>query len=360
MKRSVFILLLLLPGIILFSQERKIRNLPNLPGYNTLLCDFHMHTVFSDGDVWPSVRVQEAWHEGIDAIAISDHVEDRYRKKDVIGDKNRSWEIAQYHGQGNDVIVIPATEITKNMPPGHFNALFIKDANPINNDDYEAAIEEAVSQGAFIMWNHPGWKSQQPDTMRWWDEHDYLYEKGWLHGIEVANDHDMYPGAINWARDKNLTFIANSDVHSPINMSFDLENSHRPITLVFANERSIGGVREALFNGRTIAYFENMLMGKEALLKAFFLESVQFKKRENADYISLLNHTEITFEIELTDYIYEDWSRSMSIAPGMEIILSIPPEIQSQDIRVSVKNFYTGSQENLVILLSDMEDFRKK
>ena len=26
-----------------------------------------MHTVFSDGVVWPSVRVEEAWREGLDA-----------------------------------------------------------------------------------------------------------------------------------------------------------------------------------------------------------------------------------------------------------------------------------------------------
>ena len=34
---------------------------PNLPGYQTLKCDLHMHTVFSDGEVWPTVRVREAW-----------------------------------------------------------------------------------------------------------------------------------------------------------------------------------------------------------------------------------------------------------------------------------------------------------
>ncbi len=31
---------------------------PNILGYKTLKCDFHQHTVFSDGDVWPSIRVR--------------------------------------------------------------------------------------------------------------------------------------------------------------------------------------------------------------------------------------------------------------------------------------------------------------
>ncbi len=51
-------------------QKREIINIPDVKGYKTLKCDFHQHTVFSDGQVWPGVRVQEAWREGLDVIAI--------------------------------------------------------------------------------------------------------------------------------------------------------------------------------------------------------------------------------------------------------------------------------------------------
>ena len=47
----------------------------------TLKCDFHIHTVFSDGKVWPDIRVAEAWQEGLDAIAITDHIEYRPNKE---------------------------------------------------------------------------------------------------------------------------------------------------------------------------------------------------------------------------------------------------------------------------------------
>ncbi|HOI80411.1 MAG TPA: PHP domain-containing protein, partial [Petrimonas sp.] len=58
-----------------FSRPNKRSNIviPDVNGFKVLKCDFHMHTVFSDGDVWPTVRVQEAWREGLDAIAITDH-----------------------------------------------------------------------------------------------------------------------------------------------------------------------------------------------------------------------------------------------------------------------------------------------
>ena len=62
------------------SQYRTEINIPGFDGYQTLKCDFHIHTVFSDGSVWPSVRVQEAWQEGLDAIAITDHLEYRPHK----------------------------------------------------------------------------------------------------------------------------------------------------------------------------------------------------------------------------------------------------------------------------------------
>jgi len=48
---------------ITLSMQAQVRNeihVPDLGGYETLKCDFHMHTVYSDGLVWPTVRVDEA------------------------------------------------------------------------------------------------------------------------------------------------------------------------------------------------------------------------------------------------------------------------------------------------------------
>lgn len=64
-----------LPKQIKIGKERvKARRelrLPEIDGYQLLKCDFHVHTIFSDGIVWPTLRVQEAWEEGLDAIAIT-------------------------------------------------------------------------------------------------------------------------------------------------------------------------------------------------------------------------------------------------------------------------------------------------
>ncbi len=80
------------------SDVRMEMNIPGFDNYQTLKCDFHNHTIFSDGDVWPVTRVQEAWTEGLDAIAITDHIEYRPRKEIIIGDLNESYKIAKQEG----------------------------------------------------------------------------------------------------------------------------------------------------------------------------------------------------------------------------------------------------------------------
>ena len=54
--------------------------IPDIEGYKTLKGDFHIHTVFSDAAVWPTTRVQEAIWEGLDVLAITEHVDTRHQK----------------------------------------------------------------------------------------------------------------------------------------------------------------------------------------------------------------------------------------------------------------------------------------
>jgi hypothetical protein len=104
------------------TSARKEIRIPNILGYQTLKCDFHMHTIFSDGVVWPTVRVTEAWEEGLDAIAITDHIEKNPSKKYVTGDHNASYEMAIDEANEKNILLIRAGEVTRKMPPGHLNA----------------------------------------------------------------------------------------------------------------------------------------------------------------------------------------------------------------------------------------------
>lgn len=83
-KRTMCRVVILLSAIILntgFSAPQ--RYFPDIPGYQTLVGDFHIHTVFSDGLVWPTVRVDEAVREKLDVIAFTDHIEYLPFKEDI-------------------------------------------------------------------------------------------------------------------------------------------------------------------------------------------------------------------------------------------------------------------------------------
>ena len=169
------------------AQTRHEIDIPDLKGYQTLKCDFHIHTVFSDGLVWPTVRIDEAYREGLDAIALTEHIEYRPHEKDIPASHNRSYEIAEQAAKSKNILLIRGSEITRSMPPGHSNAIFISDADSLDQKDYRDAFLAAKRQNAFIFWNHPGWDAQQPDTTVWWKEHTELLENGCIQGIEAGN-----------------------------------------------------------------------------------------------------------------------------------------------------------------------------
>jgi len=267
-------------------------------------CDFHMHTIFSDGKVWPTTRVDEAWRTGLDAIAITDHVESQHHKGDVSTNRNRSFEIAEPQGRLFDVLVIRGAEITKKLPPGHLNAIFLTDANPVEKPDFRQAIKAAIDQKAFVFWNHPSHEHPQKKS-EWFPEHTELYEKGWMHGIEVVNGMTYYPEAHAWCLEKKLTMMCNSDIHEPLTLYGEGKpGDHRPMTLVLVKEKTPEALKEALFARRTLVYMGNMLIGEEPYLRPIYEASVSpvrsgltLKGKDRA-LLQIRNRSEISFELE--------------------------------------------------------------
>jgi hypothetical protein len=67
---SLIVLVQLLLVSFAAAESRKDLNFPDILDYTTLKCDLHFHTVFSDGSVRPTVRVEEALRDGLDVISI--------------------------------------------------------------------------------------------------------------------------------------------------------------------------------------------------------------------------------------------------------------------------------------------------
>jgi hypothetical protein len=285
--------------------DRRIE-FPDIPGFRTLKCDFHMHTVFSDGSVWPDIRVQEALKDGLDAISVTDHIEYQPHRKDIPHpDMNRSYQLAAEAAGESDLIVIRGAEITRSMPPGHANAIFLEDVNALDREDVMDVFREARRQGAFIFWNHPHWTAQRPDGIATLTGmHRELISEGLLNGIEIVNEHIYSDEALQIALDHDLTFMGNSDVHGPVDWLFRIPGGgHRPVTLVFATEKSPEAIKEALFDGRTAVWFNNTLVGKKAYLVPLIRQSLRVTRRDTA-----IVQTVFIENISDADYIVQNLS----------------------------------------------------
>jgi histidinol phosphatase-like PHP family hydrolase len=371
MKRSLFIITALacfLANTVSGQNSRQEIRIPDIPGYQTLKGDFHMHTVFSDGEVWPVARVNEAWAEGLDVISITDHIEYHPHEKDVSIDQNRSYQIAEPEAKLKNIILVKGTEITKGMPPGHLNAIFIEDANLIDQKDYyikdgksefgdfRKAIKAAIDQGAFIIWNHPGWERQAPDGAKWYDVHTELYEKGWIHGIEVANWKSYYPVVADWCNEKDLTMLGNSDIHiSTAYMKEELEASHRPMTLVFAKTRDQEGVKEALFAKRTAVWSGDVVFGKDEILQSLFNGCVEVSKsyysRTNGkEYFEIKNSSDLP--INLKKYSSEQRGPdTITLKPGRTVVVNFKPSGNS-NVKYKVENWFSGADKPIEVVLT--------
>ncbi len=327
---------------------------PDIPEVYVLKCDFHTHTVFSDGQVWPSFRIEEAWKNGLDAIALTDHLEYAPHKDDLVHDLNRVYEIGEYSARGYGLIVIRGAEITRDMPPGHLNAIFLKDANALKKETWREAVKEAADQGAFIFWNHPGWEKQQPDGIaRWYDEHTEMLEKGWMHGIEVVNDKSYYPNVLEWCNEKNLAFIGNSDIHSTVHIRY-VEDGHRPLTLVFAKERSKAGIKQALHAGHSVAYFRDDLIGPDKWLYALFEHSLTrhfdwLSPEKKHGRLMVTNNSDFVYHLEFENAEQLGLPEKYTVPGNSTVLLRVkkPKDVDNVKVSGSVNNLKTSPTTGL-------------
>jgi 3',5'-nucleoside bisphosphate phosphatase len=321
---------------------------PDLPGYVTLTCDLHMHSVFSDGVVWPTVRVNEGWRQGLDLIAISDHIEHLPHKKDVKINLNRSFDIASNAAEMHGLLFARGAEITRDTPPGHFNAIFTSDNEKLKVPDFVEAVKQANEQGAFVFWNHQGWKGFEKG--KWLDVHTEIYEKKWLHGMEVCNGDSYYPDAHRWCLEKNLTMLGNSDIHEPDLRLKSESANHRTMTLVFAKERTLPAMKDALMQGRTAVWQKDRLIGKKEYLEPLFKECVRLKGEpawgKKAVWLQFENQCSMDIQLKKTEGNGPAEIKLPACSTSL-VKLDAESDVKSLKMKYTVDNFLIEPDMNL-------------
>jgi hypothetical protein len=339
---------------------------PDIPGYRTLKADFHLHTVFSDGNVWPTVHVQDAWRDGLDVIALTEHAEYHPHAADVNTDIGRSFTIAKPLADQLGLILVPGIEITKPDPPkapivlpegsAHFNALFVTDWKVLNvPDDLMEALRRAKAQNAFVFWNHPRFRVSQA---RWFPPIARAFDAGLFSGMELVNGPDFYDESYAWIEERQLTILADSDAHDPVPPR--TATSHRPITLLFARSADLDGVRDALVSRRTAAWQGDDVWGTEEHLRGLWRGAVSLESatlsRKSGFALRVRNTSAIPMRLVVRQA--PEW---LVLTPPLQLnaesLTIIRPQLtsafpggeQRADVTLEVTNLHTGPGKNLMV-----------
>lgn len=306
----------LLPNLPL-DYSRKEIILPTVNGYTPYKADLHIHSTYSDGVMKYTGRgrVYEAWRDGLDVIAVTDHMSVKVYK-DKVGvptpenDKEKRGKrpaqaVKDAVSMGGDygILVIPGVEITGSPKTlGHFNALFTTNNLEIFDYDPMQAIRNARKQGALIMQNHPGWRQSTLEMTQFVKD---AYAEKLVDGIELMNGRSFYPRALQTAKDNNLFIASTTDIHSTTAETYRENNHLRNMTIIFAKELSSESIREGLEKHRTLAYSFGVLGGEESLLRDFFHASIETKKlavvvnksKKKTQRVMLTNKTSLPYTL---------------------------------------------------------------
>lgn len=335
--------------------SRKEIIIPDVDGFKALKTDLHIHTVYSDGSCTPEYRVLEGWRDGLDAIAITDHIEyrpndDKMRKYlgiDQEGhvDLNLPVELARKAAPGYGILIIPGTEITRNpRKVGHFNALFTTDNNKIPDDDPLVAIRNAKAQDAVVQFNHPGWARNDANFT---ETATQATAEGLIDGIETFNGEEFYPKNIEDAVNNHCYVAGNSDIHASIYDFYLRSGYFRNMTIVFATECSLPAIKEALLAQRTIAYGCGTLAGSKEMLEKFFYASVSVKTvnvDEDGDKTLLLTN-KTSFPLLLNG---PQTSVDVLLPPLSTIRVRIE---NGKELKYTVSNMFYGVDKNPEVII---------
>ncbi len=187
-----------------------------------LLCDFHIHTQWSDGAEVLENVVDLYGASGFDAICITDHVIDaqfwyRHPQARAIAPHDferyleHLWKEATRAWDRYGMILIPGIEVTNQSQGYHILAVDVK--RYIDPDHpVEDIIEEIHRQGGIAIACHPhrrepGSDEVDPGSRYLWQHHERYASL--FDAWEVANRDDLF----NAVGLKKYNYIANGDFH---------------------------------------------------------------------------------------------------------------------------------------------------
>lgn len=285
-----------------FSEEpaRVEWSFPNLPNWHTLVCDFYLDASFAQRAVWPALRVEQAWANGFDAVAVID----------TAGGEPTAFREAKTVGDPLGLLVIPGRA-----------ELLADGSSVVQLFDASSSVPDSSSAGFRYL----------RSAVRVGDTSDPAGFTGMtnianlVHGVEIVSGGRMDANAYGFAFRSNLTILGNSPL---LERGFQLAGPSRAATLVFARDRNLAGIREALSNRRVLVVCGDRMFGSAEYLEPLFQRSIEIVtpsihfRGKGRVAIQVLNRAPIPFELRLNGRLPElDVPSRLVLPPGKVAVL---------------------------------------
>jgi len=190
-----------------------------------LLCDFHIHTAFSDGALSLEDTIELYAENGFDVICITDHVLNEAEIWDSWPqDVHPGILLKEYYDdyiaaiktaakkawEKYNLLVMAGIELTNNQQG--FHLLGVGVASYINpGQPVETLTAEIHKQGGIAIAAHPlrGHLDGTNELMYLWNHREQF--KTMIDAWEIGNRNELYDAV----GQHNLNYVANSDFHEP-------------------------------------------------------------------------------------------------------------------------------------------------
>jgi len=235
--------------------------------------DLHLHSTWSDGKESPDIVMASYRKAGFDFTGLTDHRKYGASVAAIEAYKDAAADMCMCNGEeihlpGNHVHIVnfgsrESVQAYAESDIGRFNAeveeITKTEAIPDGVSKFEYAaclwITRKIREfGGLAIFPHPHWKSNVynvPDAMT-----DALFASGMFDAFELLGgvdpcDNNTQAAYYNEARAKgiNISVVGSSDSHGQINTAY----FNWYTTVIFAKELTIGGIREAVKSGYSVA-----------------------------------------------------------------------------------------------------------
>lgn len=178
--------------------------------------DFHMHTLFSDGELLPSELARRAANLGHEAIAITDHIDASNvdtlpQVQKAVDDINENWDIKVILGA--EITHTPVESIDKIAKKARKLGaeIVVVHGETLNEPVLEGTNYAAVCSKNVDILAHPGLITQKEAEKAL--ENDVYIEITARNGHSISNGH-----VANVCREVGNKMLINTDTHSPDNI----------------------------------------------------------------------------------------------------------------------------------------------